>query len=116
MIKQLLSLLIIIGVCLGITAFILVLVSKNNSCDSSNKELYGNPIRITDFSKEKVYDYLARRHTNFSKEVDPHFLTSGYYLKGVDTVGQSLRYPNLQLRSEPANPRVKDSSWSQTTI
>ena len=44
-----------------------------------------------------------------------NFLDSGHHL-GVNTVGQSLRNANRQLRSEPANPQVKVSPWLQTTI
>ena len=44
-----------------------------------------------------------------------NFLSSGYHI-GVNTVGQSLRNANLQLRSEPANPQVNVGPWNQTTI
>ena len=44
-----------------------------------------------------------------------NFLDAGYHV-GVNTVGQSLRNANRQLRSEPSNPRVKVSPWMQTTI
>lgn len=37
-------------------------------------------------------------------------------LIGIDTVGQTLRNANLQLRSEPANPRVMVSPWLNSTI
>lgn len=46
---------------------------------------------------------------------DQNFLTAGYHT-GVNTVGQSLRNANRQLRSEPQNPQVKVSPWMQTTI
>ena len=46
---------------------------------------------------------------------DQNFLNAGYHL-GVNTVGQTLRNANLQLRSEPPNPQVKVSPWLQTTI
>ena len=46
---------------------------------------------------------------------DQNFLSAGYHF-GTDTVGQSLRNANRQLRSEPANPQVKVSPWMQTTI
>ena len=46
---------------------------------------------------------------------DQNFLTAGYHV-GVNTVGQSLRNANRQLRSEPANPQMKVSPWLQTTI
>jgi len=44
-----------------------------------------------------------------------NFLESGYQV-GVNTVGQSLRNSNQQLRSEPANPQVNVSPWQNTTI
>ena len=46
---------------------------------------------------------------------DGNFLTAGYH-SGVNTVGQSLRNANRQLRSEPANPQVKVSPWQQSSI
>lgn len=46
---------------------------------------------------------------------DVHLLNAGYHM-GVNTVGQSLRNPNLQIRSEPPNPKVKVSPWNQATI
>ena len=46
---------------------------------------------------------------------DQNFLTAGYHI-GVNTVGQTLRNANRQLRSEPPNPQVKVSPWMQTTI
>ena len=46
---------------------------------------------------------------------DQNFLNAGFHV-GINTVGQSLRNANLQLRSEPANPQVKVSPWLQTTI
>ena len=46
---------------------------------------------------------------------DQNFLTAGYHV-GVNTVGQSLRNANRQLRSEPNNPQVNVSPWQQSTI
>ena len=44
-----------------------------------------------------------------------NFLEAGYQV-GVNTVGQSLRNSNQQLRSEPPNPQVNVSPWQNTTI
>ena len=44
-----------------------------------------------------------------------NLLRSGYHM-GIDTVGNSLRNANLQLRSEPANPQVNVGPWNNTTI
>jgi len=46
---------------------------------------------------------------------DQNFLSAGYHF-GTDTVGQSLRNANRQLRSEPPNPQVKVSPWQQSSI
>ena len=42
-------------------------------------------------------------------------LNAGYHI-GIDTVGQSLRNANLQLRSEPANPQLDVGPWNNATI
>lgn len=44
-----------------------------------------------------------------------NMLDSTYHV-GINTVGQSLRNANLQLRSEPPNPQVNVSPWMNTTI
>ena len=44
-----------------------------------------------------------------------NLLQAGYHI-GINTVGQSLRNPNLQLRSEPANPQMTVGPWNNTTI
>lgn len=44
-----------------------------------------------------------------------NFLEAGYQI-GVNTVGQSLRNANRQIRSEPPNPQVSVSPWLNTTI
>ena len=44
-----------------------------------------------------------------------NYLDAGFHV-GVNTVGQSLRNANLQLRSEPANPQVNVSPWQNSTI
>ena len=42
-------------------------------------------------------------------------LKAGHHI-GINTVGQSLRNANLQLRSEPANPQLNVGPWNQSTI
>lgn len=46
---------------------------------------------------------------------DKNFLNAGYHI-GIDTVGQSLRNANYQLRSDPPNPKLPVGPWNQTTI
>ena len=42
-------------------------------------------------------------------------LKAGHMI-GINTIGQSLRNANLQLRSEPPNPQVNVGPWQQSTI
>lgn len=44
-----------------------------------------------------------------------NFLTSGYMF-GVDTIGQSMRNANYQLRSDIPVPRFAVGPWNQSTI
>ena len=44
-----------------------------------------------------------------------NFLSAGALI-GVNTVGQSMRNANLQVRSEPPNPQVAISIFNQSTI
>lgn len=44
-----------------------------------------------------------------------NLLKAGYHI-GIDTVGQTLRNANLQIRSEPPNPQVNVGPWNRSTI
>lgn len=58
----------------------------------------------------------ASLNPNGSGELsDVNLLKAGHHI-GINTVGQSLRNANLQLRSEPPNPQVNVGPWHQTTI
>lgn len=46
---------------------------------------------------------------------DQNFLSAGFHV-GINTVGQSMRNPNLQIRSDPPNPKMQVSPWNQSTI
>jgi hypothetical protein len=46
---------------------------------------------------------------------DQNLLSAGFHI-GINTVGQTLRNPNYQIRSEPPNPRMNIGPWNQTTI
>jgi hypothetical protein len=44
-----------------------------------------------------------------------NFLSAGALI-GVNTVGQSMRNANLQIRSEPPNPQLNVGPWNQSTF
>lgn len=45
----------------------------------------------------------------------PDLLQAGYHI-GLDTIGQTLRNANLQLRSDPVIPKADTGPWMQSTI
>lgn len=57
----------------------------------------------------------ARLNPSISDGMTPNLLQAGYHI-GLDTVGQTLRNPNLQLRSDPIIPKEVVSPWMQSTI
>ncbi len=44
-----------------------------------------------------------------------NLLNAGYF-NGIDTIGQTLKNPNLQLRSEPIIAKKDVGPWNQSTI
>jgi hypothetical protein len=44
-----------------------------------------------------------------------NLLKAGYHI-GIDTIGQTLRNANLQIRSEPPNPQLNVGPWNASTI
>ena len=60
----------------------------------------------------------AALNPNAMKQGDvlmPDLLQAGYHI-GLDTIGQSLRNANLQLRSDPVISRSDVGPWNQSTI
>jgi len=45
----------------------------------------------------------------------PDLLQAGYHI-GLDTIGQTLRNPNYQLRSDPLIPKQEVGPWNMSTI
>ena len=67
----------------------------------------GKSKEIEDFNKQNPVGDGILKGVNF--------LDAGFHT-GVNTVGQSLRNANLNLRAEPSNPRVQVSPWMNSTI
>jgi hypothetical protein len=100
--------------------------SSNDMDYLSMDENFKNERNSSNFPKEQLNadDLLPKDDSSLWAQVNPsgegslkdrNFLQSGYHI-GINTVGQTLRNANQQLRSEPANPQVKVSPWLQTTI
>jgi hypothetical protein len=43
-------------------------------------------------------------------------LLSAGFLSGIDTIGNTMKNPNLQLRSEPPNPQLNIGPWNNSTF
>lgn len=43
-------------------------------------------------------------------------LISATFLAGIDTVGNTMKNPNLQVRSEPPNPQLNVGPWNNSTF
>ena len=98
--------------------------SEHASATGTVTDTYGLPPSC---AKQQVVDpsELLPKDTNseFSK-LNPmgsgdlknvNLLKAGWHI-GINTVGQSLRNANLQLRSEPPNPQHNTGPWNQSTI
>ena len=64
---------------------------------------------------DKANQWAAVNPTGTGDISGKNFLSAGAMI-GVNTVGQSLRNANQQLRSEPPCPQVQVSIWNQSTI
>jgi hypothetical protein len=102
------------------------ITGENNMEHFSQDPNYGEVRNETSFPKEQLTaeELLPQDNSSLWAQVNPsgegslkdrNFLQSGYHI-GINTVGQTLRNANLQLRSEPPCPQVKVSPWLQATI
>ena len=97
--------------------------SNHASAKGAMTDTYGLPPSC---SKQEVVDpkeLLPKGDSEFAK-LNPmgsgdlknvNLLKAGWHV-GINTVGQSLRNANLQLRSEPPNPQLNTGPWNQSTI
>ena len=65
--------------------------------------------------KDKNSEWNNLNPTGTGELSNINLLKSGWQI-GIDTVGQTLRNANLQLRSEPPNPQVSVGPWNNSTI
>lgn len=57
----------------------------------------------------------AQLNPSMNAGTTPDLLQAGYHI-GLDTIGQTLRNANLQLRSDPIIPKMEVGPWAQSTI
>lgn len=77
------------------------------------------PMSVTDPSQllpKDVNSEWSQINPRGSGQLQNINLLSAGALIGINTVGSTLRNPNLQLRSEPANPQNYNGPWMNSTI
>lgn len=81
-----------------------------SSCAKNNVQ---NPDEL--LPKDSNSEWAQLNPSGKGELANVNLLKSGYHI-GIDTVGQSLRNANLQIRSEPPNPQLNVGPWNQSTI
>ena len=80
------------------------------SCSQPNIQ---NPAEL--LPKDSNSQWAQLNPTGKGELANVNLLKAGYHI-GIDTVGQTLRNANLQIRSEPPNPQLNVGPWNQSTI
>ena len=81
-----------------------------SSCSKPNIQ---NPAELLPNSSDNQWAQL--NPSGKGELANVNLLKAGYHI-GIDTIGQSLRNANLQIRSEPPNPQLSVGPWNQSTI
>lgn len=81
-----------------------------SSCSKPNIE---NPAEL--LPKDANSQWAQLNPSGKGELANINLLKAGYHI-GIDTVGQSLRNANLQIRSEPPNPQLNVGPWNLSTI
>jgi hypothetical protein len=80
---------------------------------SCRKKTIENPADL--LPKDTNSQWAQLNPTGKGELANVNLLKAGYHI-GIDTIGQTLRNANLQIRSEPPNPQVYVGPWNQSTI
>jgi hypothetical protein len=74
-----------------------------------------NPTDLLPQDKNSEWAALNPVAMNQGNVAMPDLLQAGYHI-GLDTIGQTLRNANLQLRSDPVIRKADIGPWNQSTI
>jgi hypothetical protein len=81
-----------------------------SSCSQTNIQ---NPAEL--LPKDSNSQWAQLNPSGKGELANVNLLKAGYHI-GIDTIGQTLRNANLQIRSEPPNPQLYVGPWNQSTI
>ena len=94
------------------------------SANGMETSMPGLPSSCKNTSITNPAELLPRDSNNQWAQLNPNgkgelanvnLLKAGYHI-GIDTIGQTLRNANQQIRSEPPNPQLYVGPWNQSTI
>lgn len=94
------------------------------SANGMSTDSYGLPPSCAKQEVVDPKDLLPRDANSEFSKLNPagagdlqnvNLLKSGHHI-GINTVGQTLRNANLQIRSEPSNPQLNTGPWNKSTI
>jgi hypothetical protein len=99
------------------TAPILTNTPTSNSTPTNyaSQSVVSNPSDLLPKDSNSQWASLNPSSMNQGDILMPDLLQAGYHI-GLDTIGQSLRNANLQLRSDPIIPKSDIGPWNQSTI
>jgi len=87
--------------------------NNSNGLRSNNSSNIQNPTDLLPANQNNQWSSLNPNGKGELSNIN--LLKAGYHI-GIDTIGQTLRNPNLQLRSETPNPQNNVSPWNRSTI
>jgi hypothetical protein len=93
-------------------------VNGGQSIIGGNRSNCGNTVSAnpSDLLPKNNNNQFGGVNSNGSNELSNVNLLKAGFHAGIDTVGGSLRNANLQIRSEPPNPRTNTGPWNGSTI
>lgn len=90
--------------------------STNNLENNAYKvQPIANPAELLPNDENSQWSALNPVSANQGNIMMPDLLKAGYHI-GLDTIGQTLRNPNYQIRSDPVIPKQDIGPWNQSTI
>ena len=87
--------------------------SSHGMPSNASKQSIQNPAELLPLDSNREW---AKLNPSGKGEIaNINLLKAGYHI-GIDTIGQTLRNSNLQIRSEPPNPQLYVGPWNLSTI
>jgi hypothetical protein len=96
----------------------------HNSVDAMTGQSGAPPAGAANLPVANPSDLLPRDTNNQWGSLNPagsgdllgQNLLSATFLTGIDTIGNTMKNANLQIRSEPPNPQLNVGPWNQSTF